>query len=182
MKTTFKVKRGHVWHVIHETKTAKAPGTVWTLCGQYYEEGERGTKSPTCPGCLKIDNPLTISGATRQHFRALVKQIPPFSVPPRAREELVRGDYITHEDVLTRRGAILAEDFTSCPVPMEDDGRLVHARGPLDMYPRCSKNGRLTDVNQMTTERYARLRMVSDQIMITCLQCLARGDLRDDVY
>jgi hypothetical protein len=182
MKTTFKVRRGHVWHVIHETKTAKAPGTVWTLCGQYYEEGERGTRSPTCPGCLKFDNPLTLSDHVRQGFQIIVGSMPPYGVSQRVRETLVQADLITHEDVLTRRGRILAEDFQTPPVPLGCFDGLVHARKPLGMYPRCQKNGRLMDVNEMTVERYGKLRLVADQVMITCLQCIALEDRHDDLY
>ena len=182
MKTVYKVRRGHVWHVIHETKTAMVGnGAAWTLCGSYYDAGEAGVRAPTCPGCLRIDNPLGLTGPTRQGLRVFTQSAVPF-VSDQVKRELVRADYITHEGVLTRRGRILAEDFWELPVPLPCVDGLVHARLPLDTYARCLKNGRLLDVDAMTTERYAKLRMVADQVMVTCFQCITLGDQRDDLY
>jgi len=181
MKTTFKVKRGHVWHVVHETKTGTSRGSAWTLCGQYYHEGERDSHTPTCPGCLKVDNPLTLPTHAKHYLKEVARN-EGAQLGRSALEVLVKSDYLTHEREITRRGAILIEDFHRGPVPLADEARVVHARDPLDIYPRCTRNGRLSDADQMTTDRYAKLRMVEDQLMVTCLQCIARGDPRDDVY
>jgi hypothetical protein len=183
MKTSYKVKRGHIWHVVHETKSMRTPpGAVWTLCGSYYEEGEWGARTPTCPNCLKVDNPLLLPPHAKRYLRAVAKKDPFLLSVRESLKALVRADYLTHEGELTRRGTILVEDYLRTPVPLEDDARVVHARWPLDSCPRCNMNGRLLDVNQMTTERYAKLRMVEDQLMVTCFQCIARGDPRDDIY
>ena len=191
MKTTFKVKRGHVWHVVHETKTQYARNSAWTLCGQYYAEGERGARTPTCPGCLKFDNPLTLSREEREILRDAAR-ISKWKDPPRrthAFEQLVKRDYITAEAALTRRGAILVEDFDLVPVPLSATDGLVHARGPLLGYPRCHRARQeptpppnLIDATAMTTERYSKLRKVCDQVIVTCFQCLALREPSDDLY
>jgi len=181
MKTTYKVKRGYVWHVIHETKTQKAAGPVWTLCGSYYDTGERSDKTPTCPGCLKMDNPLTMSSRALLWLETNARG-ETFSLSRGALERLVKSDYVDHERTLTRRGKLIVQDFRAGAVPMADVAGIVHARKPLDLYPLCERNGRLLYVNEMTTERYAKLQLVRDQVMITCLQCLAKEDLRDYVH
>lgn len=186
MKTTFKAKRGHVWHVVHETKTGMARSHAWVLCGQFYDVGERGGHQPTCPGCCKLDNPLTLSSEERAILQdaARIKGWRDAPTRSKAFQRLVQVDYVTADASLTRRGAILVEDFDLGPVPLADVGGLVHSRRPLARRPVClgGLDPVLDGTEDMTTERYAKLRKVQDQVMVTCLQCLARGDHREDVY
>lgn len=177
MKTTYKADRGHVIHVVHETKTGAAWKMCWTLCGEYFHSGVRGNKAPTCPGCLRYDNPLNLSHRSRTHFTWIVAPdlAPGFSGGRGALEELVRSDFLNHEGSLTRRGAAIAEDFTAGVVPLADAGGLMHTRYPLVKEPRCSNSIVLPDALKMTTRQYELLRKVESDFLVTCLQCLSDG-------
>jgi len=178
VKNSYKVKRGRVWHIIHETKTGYARNSAWTLCGQHYKAGERSARQPTCPGCLQIDNPLRFSGDMRTFINDAVSIKNWKDASPLIREPLVQADFVTPQNKLTRRGAILAEDFTEGAVPMQDRAGVVHTRNPLRRRPRCS--GALDTVlpgtDCMTTDRYAKLRAANQDLVVTCLQCLAKED------
>jgi hypothetical protein len=176
MKTAFKPSRGRVYHVVHETKTGSARKSAWTICGQHFEDGERSTHQPTCPECAKLDNPLMLSQEDRQYLQAII-QLGKWKDAPKAKsyERLRERDLIDANVRLTRRGSILAEDWSPAgPVPMPDTEGVVHARAELDMYPRCAKNGRLDGVNQMSVSRYEKLRKLEEIAVITCLSCLGK--------
>lgn len=178
MNTSFKVKRGHVWHIIHETKTGSARDSAWTLCGQYYAVGERGSHTPTCPGCLKIDNPLMLPAYVHYYLRLHAEAVvdpDTAGVYSRGLEALVKADYVTHENAITRRGRVILEDFRQHPVPMPDKMYVFHARHPLGLFPKCDVRERLPDGDTMTTSHYAKLRLIESQVVVTCFQCIARG-------
>jgi hypothetical protein len=180
MKTTYKVKRGHVWHVVHETKTGQARVSAYTLCGSNYEHGERSTRQPTCPNCCKLDNPLTLTSEERVILKdaARINRWQDAPRHSRAFQRLVQVDYITPDAQLTRRGLILMEDYDLGPVPLADLSGLVHSRVALGGTQACDHMRHLADADKMTTERYAKLRKISDQVMVTCIQCIAHEDLR----
>lgn len=175
MKTAFKAHRGHVYHVVHETKTGSSRKSAWTICGEHFESGERSTHQPTCPNCVKLDNPLTLAPEDRQYLQTVI-HLGRWKDAPKAKsfQRLRERDYLDADVRLTRRGAVLAEDWNGSPVPMVDADGVVHARKPLDIYPLCQKNGRLQDVDQMTVSRYEKLRKLEESIVITCLSCLGK--------
>jgi hypothetical protein len=173
MKTTFVPTRGHHYHVIHETQTAGARVHARTICENYFPSGERSTRQPTCPDCVRLDNPLTLSLNTIEYLRA-VATFKPWRDPPRnaTYRRLVEIDLITTDVALTRRGAILAEDFTLGPVPMAAVSGIVHARKPLSDQPYCGMGGALVDTLEMTVSRYEKLRKLEDSVTVTCLTCI----------
>jgi hypothetical protein len=179
MKNSFKVKRGRVWHIVHETKTGFARTNAWTLCGQHYDEGERTARQPTCPSCLQIDNPRNFTGDMRRFITDVIR-IPGWKDAPKneAYQKLIQADIITPQLKLTRRGSILAEDFTEAPVPLPDDHNVMHARGPLSFRPKCrgALDPEFTQIEGMTVDRYAKLRAASEGALVTCLQCLSKED------
>lgn len=175
MKTTYKADRGHVIHVVHETKSKVDNGTCWTLCGEYFHSGTRDNKTPTCPKCLKYDNPLLLTPRARGHLSTVAApaDISGFNGGRGALEELIRSDYLDHDGTLTRRGAILAEDFIlDHGVPLPDGRGLMHARSALYASPKCDNTMKLPDAHHMTTRRYGQLRKIEDDVLITCLRCL----------
>lgn len=175
MKTTFKPVRGHNYHVVHETKTGTARKSCHTICGEYFESGERATHRPTCPACVKLDNPLLLSSEDRQ-FLSTVVQLGIWRDAPKSKSfhNLVACDYINNNNRITRRGLVLADDWKLGPVPMQDVAGIVHVRKPLDMYPVCEKNGRLEGVDEMTVSRYEKLRKVQSDLVVSCLSCLGK--------
>jgi hypothetical protein len=175
MKTAFKPHKGRVYHVVHETKTGAARKSAFTICGEYFEEGERSTHQPSCVECVKLDNPLTLATEDWQFLQTVI-HLGKWKDAPKAKsfERLRERDYLDNNVRLTRRGQILAEDWNIGPVPMPDDQGVVHARTPLAIYPICQKNGRLAGTNQMSVSRYEKLRKLEESTVITCLSCLGK--------
>ena len=173
MNDTFKPTHGHNYHVVHETKTGMGVTSCHALCKVFFEHGTRGKRRPTCTACMKLDNPLLLTVDDRKFF-ATVVTLGVWRDAPKARSfhRLVASDYLDADAKLTRRGRVLADDWKLGPVPMQDADNIVHARAPLDMYPRCKKNGRLADVNAMTLSNYEGLRKVEGSLVISCLACL----------
>lgn len=176
MKTTFIPTRGQRYHVIHETKTGAARTHAWTICGREFNAGERSTRQPTCPDCVVLDNPLTLTSDMITYLTNIVE----FSTkrwkdaPRNTAYHLIELDFITPAIHLTRRGNVLVEDFERGAVPMQDASGVFHTREPLGMYPRCQKNGRLEHVDAMTVSRYEKLRKLEGDVMVTCLECLSK--------
>jgi hypothetical protein len=175
MKTAFKPHKGRVYHVVHETKTGAARKSAFTICGEYFEDGERSTHQPTCVECVKLDNPLTMSAEERRYLQTVI-HLGRWKDAPRAKslERLHERDFLNSNIQLTRRGDILADDWRTAPVPMPDIEGIVHARAPLDIYPICQKNGRLAGVDEMTVSRYEKLRKLEETVVVTCLLCLGK--------
>lgn len=186
MKTTFKPTRGHNYHVVHETKTGSARKNCYTICGEYFESGERATHRPTCPNCVKLDNPLLLPSEDRQFLKTVV-EMGIWRDAPKSKSfhNLVACDYINNNNRITRRGLVLADDWKTGPVPMQDVAGLVHAREPLGALPRCdtriaaplnanNQSYTLEGVADMTVSRYEKLRKLEDSLVISCISCLGK--------
>jgi len=175
MKTSFVPKRGHNYHIIHETKSPGWRARAWTLCGEYFDSGELSTRQPTCPNCKKLDNPLTLSTEMIQYLRDVIT-LKPWRDAPRSKafHALVERDYITADKVLTRRGQVIVEDIERFAVPLQHPDGLIHARKPLDMYPMCQSNGRVEGADDMTVSRYEKLRKLEETLVVTCIRCLGK--------
>lgn len=182
MKTTFVPTRGHNYHVVHETKTAGARKSCWTLCGEYFADGEKSTHRPTCPDCVKLDNPLSLTREMIEYVRDAAR-LTPWRDAPRDRtfRWLLERDYVDKDAALTRRGLVLVEDLTLGAVPLADGFGVVHARRPLSAFSACmtimsdtSPDVMLEGVDDMFLSRYAKLRKVEEDCVITCLVCLAK--------
>ena len=147
--------------------------SAWTLCGGYFDTGQRSDKPATCRTCLEIDNPLGLAAHEVTYLRDVATRGAPYGGVAALRV-LVKADFLTFEKSLTRRGKILVEDFDAEPVPMADGLGIMHARLPLNQFSACERSTRLQGTDRMTTEHYAKLRLVQDQLMVTCIRCLAR--------
>ncbi len=176
MKVSFKAFRGHNYHIVHETKTGHMRKSCWTICDEYFDSGERSNRSPTCPNCVALDNPLKMLGSTISVMQLLATKAENI-VPARSTQarELLKRDYINAEGELTRRGMILAEDYTLGAIPMQGTDGLMHARLPLYNTARCSHAIKCPDAEDMTVSRYEKLRKVyaENPPVITCLECLS---------
>lgn len=174
MKTTFKPTRGHNYHVVHETKTGAARKSCYTICGEYFESGERATHRPTCPHCVKLDNPLLLPPEDRQFLKTVV-ELGIWRDAPKSKSfhALVERDLLNTNNKLTRRGHVLAEDWTTGPVPMQDEHGIVHTRHPLAPAAQCT-GLRLQDVDKMTLSHYEKLRKIEDSLVISCISCLGK--------
>jgi hypothetical protein len=187
MKTSFKSDRGHNYHVIHETKTAGARKSAYTLCGEFIERGEASTRQPTCPNCKKLDNPLSLT-LDMINYLNTVATFTPWRDPPKSKayHALVERDYITPGVALTRRGQVLVEDFELGAVPLADASGIVHARQPLGLSSVCADpvlrgtssrveySITLVGADNMTVSRYEKLRKVHDDVVVTCISCLGK--------
>ena len=175
MKFSFKPKRGHNYHIVHETKTGLQRKSAWTLCDEFFGNGERGQHQPTCPTCVRLDNPLDWPDGMLPFFQTLV-ELGPWAEARRSSffQQLLRRDYIDKDFAFTRRGQVLVMDWELAPVPMVETSGIVHARRPLMPSPLCDRSIKLSDAPYMTLSRYERLRKVEDQLVITCLACLGK--------
>lgn len=174
MKTTFKAAKGHVYHVVHETKTGFARVQCWTLCGTHFEQGQRSNRAATCPKCLEVDNPTTLRPDERRVFQTIACKEPwPLGgMPNKARHRLMERDLITIDNQLTRRGEILAHDFHDGAVPLADGRGIIHARLPLADHAKCDRNIHFGAAHQLTVVRYERMREPEIAMMVTCISCL----------
>lgn len=172
MKTTYKAHRGKVYHVVHETRTGNARMTCHTICGQFFEHGTRSERSATCPNCLLLDNPYHLASEMRTALRKIHEGFP-LSYWGTIREALCNRDLINEKLGLTRRGAVLAEDWDSTPVPLPDQLGILHARRPLLFAPLCASGGLVADASVMTISRYEKLRRVQEDrpVVPTCIEC-----------
>lgn len=175
MKTSFKPANGRVYHVIHETKSLNAPHACWSLCGNYFHDGDRFDRVPTCPRCLANDNPLALSTGAVTWLKSYMERGDTFVNLPSLCQELFRADFIDAYKSLTRRGQVLALDWTQGAVPFADKDHVVHERWPLG-HARCCRDLPLEGWESMTFQRYERLRLVHENtpFLVTCLTCLAR--------
>lgn len=175
MKFSFKPTRGHNHHIVHETKTGLARKSAWTLCGEYFEDGERGQHQPTCPHCSKLDNPLLLPQEVWEFFRTIAT-LGPWEQARRGDsfQQLLKRDYVDKDLALTRRGQIIAADWKTTVVPMADDRGIIHTREPLRAEPRCNRAMTLANVDQMSLSRYERLRKLEDELVVSCLSCLGK--------
>lgn len=175
MKTAFKAYRGHVYHVVHETKTGSARKSCWTICGEHFEDGERSTHQPTCPHCARLDNPFDLNHEDLSYLRAIV-DLGKWKDAPRAKSfhRLLDRDFIDKDVRLTRRGDILADDWRLGPVPLPDAHGVVHTRSPLRGSANCSQSILLDGHDGMSMSRYQKLRKVEEITVVTCLACLGK--------
>lgn len=186
MKTTFKPTRGHNYHVLHESKTGMSRLECWSICGDHFMSAKRGNHQPTCPGCTQLDNPLRLKPEERQYLADAARLNPWRDAPKsKAHYSLRDLDFITVDAKLTRRGAILAEDFELGAAPMADAHGLMHMREPLAMSSKCAVptwnqdkvigySVTLVGASEMTVDRYEKLRKVNEDVVVTCLACLAK--------
>lgn len=175
MKTAFKAYRGHVYHVVHETKTGSARKSAVTICGENFESGERSTHQPTCPHCIRLDNPFDLNMDDIGFLRSIV-DLGKWKDAPRARSfhKLLERDFIDRDVRLTRRGDILADDWRLGPVPLPDEHGVVHTRSPLIGCAFCSAQIKLDAQDRMSMSRYEKLRKVEEITVVTCLTCLGK--------
>lgn len=179
----FQVRRGRALHIIHETATRCSLSGVHLLCKAGEASfGDRVKGVPTCPKCLALDNPCTLSDAERSMLARFATQADGM---PRWRGQAVTSlhqkDLIDKDERLTRRGEILAQDWRVGPAPAADRAGVVHARTPLSSWPRCvgplfarkldAAARKLDGFHDMTVDKYARIRALD--LSVTCVHCAA---------
>lgn len=173
----FRVSRGRTLHIIHETLTGKnRVHDVWTLCTTVaWASGEREKGTSTCTECLDLDNPLKLHSADRKYLARVIANDPTLTYINRtvnentAKRMLVRRDFITVDDQLTRRGRVVAADWLEHPANMADALGIAHRRGPLGIYSLCGEQ--TWPMEDMSLARYGRLRALD--LHVTCVRCLS---------
>jgi hypothetical protein len=169
----FRVHRGNVLHIIHETRTGKNRNhEVHLLCRNEPADGERDRGTPSCQECLELDNPCELGRGELNFFSRVVGKDPAlddYVGESNARTKLMKRDLIDRENRLTRRGKILALDWTEGPAPAQAVSGIVHARLPLQNAARCGNSGVLDGFVHMTVDKYERIRKLN--LHITCVPC-----------
>jgi hypothetical protein len=169
----FRVYRGSVLHIIHETLTGRnKTNGVYVLCKVEPFAGERDRGTPTCPECIRMDDPCDLTAGEKNVLTRIIAKDPSLTSMTwgsQAITSLHRKDLITKDVKLTRRGRILALDYTEGPAPAAAVSGIVHARTPLCNSPRCGDAGVLDGFEAMTVEKYARIRAL--ELHITCVHC-----------
>lgn len=168
----FRVHRGSVLHVIHETLTGyNRTHGVYVLCNAVPYSGTRERGGATCPKCLTVDNPMNLSDAERSLIATFAtSESRGLRWGGQPITSLHKKDLIDKDEKLTRRGAILAADWTMGPAPAADADGIVHARDPLRPWPRCAPSTVLDGFETMTVDRYARVRALD--LHVTCVACV----------
>lgn len=178
MSYLFRVQRGRALHIIHETMTRHSLSGVRLLCKSGEASfGDRVKGVPTCTRCLALDDPCGLSDAERSMLARFATQDPPPAGQIWSGQtvtSLHKKDLIDKDEKLTRRGAILALDWTVGAAAAADKLGVVHARDPLSRFGRCSRAATETldglgGLDNMTVDRYARLRALAQRV--TCVLC-----------
>lgn len=166
---TLRIKTGFVEHVVHETMTKSRKKSGFVICRPDELEGEITNGGPaTCKKCVEMDNPFNTGMAERALLREAAERgrvAPGYAGWGR----LVRLDLLNEDGTLTRRGRILADDYTMGPAATCDDAGVWHNREPLSFYRSCDRV-QMPDVAKMSVARYAKLRAIAG--CVSCLQCL----------
>lgn len=171
-----RVRGGTMFHVVHETQTHARRATAYVICSdQEQDVAEMRDGSPTCSKCVQLDDPLKLNAHEQKVIEILAHGHPIGIAKPASVRRLGQLDLIhyQHKEQLTRRGKILALDFTEGTAPWFDDNHVGHYRLPLSGHLRCGSPSRPDMVAvfyDMTVERYGKLRKAGG--VVTCLACL----------
>jgi len=158
-----------VEHVVHETETKFSKKSGFVICRPGRLDGEVSASGPiTCKKCMALDIPMDLL-PTEQSALRVVAEGRPFNGALAGLAKLIRLDYVTVDRKLTRRGLLVAKDFTEGAVPWRDNVDIVHGRDPLSISSRCDSARIFESLGKLTTEKYGKLRLVADPI--TCLAC-----------
>lgn len=172
-----RVHGGTVFHVAHETQTHTRRATAYLIC----QDGEVAVAEmrdgvPSCRKCVELDNPLKLTAHEKSVISLLARGYPIGNAKPQSVRRLIQIDLIDYRDknTLTRRGKILARDYTEGTAPWWDDKGVAHYRDPLDYHTLCASRGPdfpVAEFGKLTVERYDKLRKVGGAV--TCLVCMA---------
>jgi hypothetical protein len=166
---TLRIAGGYVEHVVNETLTKFSKRSGFVICRPQRLDGEVTTSGPiTCKKCLELDNPMNLLPTEKSGLRCVAEGRAVARTV--GTKKLLRIDYITPELELTRRGALVARDFTEGAAPWRDIREVVHARNPLEVTAMCDNARIFEDIGKLTTERYGKLRAVAQPI--TCMVCV----------
>lgn len=169
-----RVSGGHVYHVVHETHTHARRATAFVICNDSEQNvAEMRDGVPTCSKCVELDNPLKLSVHEKMVIRTLAYGHPLGGSKPQSVRRLIQLDYMTEKRELSRRGKILALDYTDRTAAWYDAQNVGHYREPLDYHTLCASQGPnfpVAEFGKMTTERYDKLRKAGG--VVTCLTCL----------
>ncbi len=156
-------------HVVHETETRFAKKSGYVICRPDKVHGEVSASGPiTCKKCLALDVPVDLMPSEQGALKLAAEGR--LSGAGAGVAKLLRLDYVTETYELTRRGLLVAKDFTEGAAPWRDDVTgIVHARDPLAVHARCDAAKIFMDLGKLTTERYGKLRLVAEAV--TCMAC-----------
>lgn len=155
-------------HVLHETRTRACAGFLASLCGKQFPRKEEPRKGkPTCPTCLKLDNPFELSSSQVVKFWRLASD----KGGDRNLEDLLKRDLVDPVTLrLTPRGEVLAADMAHHP-PWPDVDDVVHARnGVARRRAVCGVD--LLGVEQMSYSRLDTAVVTGQASRVTCLECM----------
>jgi hypothetical protein len=163
---TFQPKPTAKIHVVHETRTRKIFGLA-SLCGNNYP-GSTGLwthKAPTCPACIKLDNPfeLTTNQTYKFHRNTLEKT-------GSGLDDLIKRDVLVEAGQMTSRGEVLLADMQQHP-PWFDVSGVVHARSGV-AWKRAVCGADLVGLDKMTYSRLAKTLVLNKDLKVSCMECM----------
>lgn len=167
---------GSVFHVVHETQTRTRRASAYIIHNDSeIDVAEMRDGVPTCTKCVELDNPLKLSAHEKAVIATLAQGYPIGNAKPQSVRRLIQLDIVHYEkrNELTRRGKILALDYTERTAPWYDERGVGHYREPLDYHTLCASRGPdfpVAEFGKMTVERYDKLRKAGG--VVTCLVCL----------
>lgn len=171
-----RVSGGTVFHVVHETQTHTRRATAFVICNDSEQSvAEMRDGVPTCSKCVVLDNPLKLSAHEKKVIELLALGYPVGNAKPQSVRALIQRDLVDYRDKnkLTRRGLILAKDFTEGTAPWWDDKGVSHYRHALEPHALCAQTGPgfpVMPADKITVERYDKMRKAGG--VVTCLTCL----------
>ncbi len=170
-----RVRGGDVWHVMNEslTKSRKATGFILCKHGQEMDVAEMRAGVATCKSCKLLDNVIMLNAHERGIISRAANGVKPQKQPGLGK--LIALDVIDEETMeLSKRGKLLALDYTEGPVPWCDRDNVWHAREPLQANRVCG--GVIQELDGLGVEKYAALRNITKPVScLTCAYWSSRG-------
>lgn len=170
-----KTRGGSVYHVVNETLTKFRKATGFILCkyGQEVDVAEMRAGVATCRSCKILDNVVALNAHERGIIARAAHGVRPQKQPGLGK--LIAIDIIEEETMaLTRRGQLLALDYTEGAAPWCDADGVWHARTTLSADRVCG--GVIQDLDGLGVEKYNALRAVARPVScVPCMCWVSRG-------
>jgi len=170
-----------VFHVVHETETARLYGDVQTLCGERFRLSSCDTernKVAACRECAKRDNPFELSQQQEILLWKIATKMPDgklshdlFIRDLLRAERGPNGHILVDNPPLSAKGDVLYRDIKTC-VPWNDADGVFHKRRAM-FRGKAICGAKLYGLDIMTYTKLDQMMGLHANAKVDCIDCLA---------